>query len=138
MAKNQVKQKQTKETLGKLDQAFAIDATVGEACCYANISESIYYDWVKDNPELSERFSRLRKKPVLKARQTTVQSLDDPKNAQWYLERKMKNEFGGAKEIISNNVLLINVHDPKAIAIAMEAEEELKKLEDAPKSDLPL
>ena len=99
MAKGQIKQKQTLETLGKLDEAFAIDASVEEACFYANIDPSTYYEWVKQNPELSHRFTRLRNKPVLLARQTVVKKINESySNAMDYLKRKKKVEFGDNAE----------------------------------------
>jgi len=85
--------KMTDEAVRKLEEAFAIDATVGEACFYAEISRDTYYRWIKENPDLSDKFERLREKPILKARQTVVNALDSPKDAQWYLERKRKREF---------------------------------------------
>lgn len=87
------------ETLRKLDEAFALDATVGEACYYANISQAVYYEWLKERPELVERFARLREKPVLLARQTVVNAFkSNPDIAFRYLERKKKAEFSPKQE----------------------------------------
>lgn len=83
----------TPEVVAKLEQAFAIDATVEEACSYADISRDAFYDYLKKNPDFSDRIGDLRQKPILKARQTIVKSLDNPTSAQWYLSRKRKNEF---------------------------------------------
>jgi|SRR3990167_876308 len=90
--------KMTPEAIKKLEEAFAIDATVEEACFYADISPQTYYNLVKKDPKLLEKFGRLREKPVLKARKTVVDSLDDPNHAKWYLERKRKAEFSERKE----------------------------------------
>lgn len=89
----------TPEVVGKLEEAFAIDASVSEACFYADISRDAFYDYVKKNPEFSDRVEALRQKPILKARQTIVKSLDNPDDARWYLERKVKNEFANRTEI---------------------------------------
>ena len=84
----------TPETVQKLEQCVANDATIAEACFYADISESTYYEWVKAKPELSERFNRLREKPVLTARQSVVGHLSkDPEFALKYLKNKRSNEF---------------------------------------------
>lgn len=99
MAKGQKKQKLTPETVNKLEQAFAIDATVGEACFYADISRETFYNWIKENKELSDRFDRLREKPILTARQTIAKSLHEPEHAKWYLERKKKLEFSTRNEL---------------------------------------
>jgi hypothetical protein len=38
----------TDEVVKKLEESFAIDATVEEACFYANISRQSYYNNVKE------------------------------------------------------------------------------------------
>ena len=85
--------KLTNDVRLKLEQAFALDCSVKEACFYANISKQTYYNWAESFPELEKTFDRLRQKPILKARQTIVRSLDEVDTAKWYLERKRKNEF---------------------------------------------
>jgi hypothetical protein len=85
-------------TVKKLEEAFAMDCTVGEACLYAGISRTTYYAWIKDNPELANRFEELRETPVLKARSTIIKGLDNVGTSQWYIERKRKNEFASRQE----------------------------------------
>lgn len=85
--------KLTEDTVKRLEEAFAIDATVEEACFYANISKQTYYNWIKKHTDKKERFDALRNKPVLKARQAVVKNLDEPEFALKYLERKRKSEF---------------------------------------------
>jgi hypothetical protein len=91
--------KLTDETVKKLEEAFAIDASIPEACYYADISKQTYYNWIEANPDLKEKFDRLREKPVLKARQTVVGNLDNPEMALRYLERKRKAEFSVRQEL---------------------------------------
>ncbi len=83
----------------KLEEAFAMDCTVSEACLHADIIPQTYYNNVKEKPELLERFTELRNKPYLKARKTIIDSLSNPKDAQWYLERKAKKEFAARTEL---------------------------------------
>ena len=64
--------KSTPQTLKKLEEAFAIDATIGEACFYADISEKTYYEWVKKD----------------------TKNLKTPSIAFEYLKRKRRKEFG--------------------------------------------
>ena len=64
-------------TVKKLEEAFAMDCTVGEACLFAGISRQTYYTWIKENPELLDRFEHLRETPVLKARSTIIKGLDN-------------------------------------------------------------
>lgn len=83
----------TDEVIRKIEEVAALDGTVKEMAFYAGIHFDSIYAWMKDNPEFSERIAALREKPVLKARQAVVRSLDDPDRAFRYLERKKKNEF---------------------------------------------
>ena len=91
--------KLTPGTVNKLEQVFAMDGTVEEACSYADISRTLYYQWVKENPQLLDRFDNLRERPMLKARQTIVKSLDDPNHAFKYAEKKRRKEFGPTLEL---------------------------------------
>ena len=84
----------TQEVIRKLEEVFAIDGSVEEACFYADIGKTAFFEWQKRNPEYAERFEALRQKPVLKARETVIKDLVNPSGAQWYLTRKKKAEFG--------------------------------------------
>ena len=97
--------KLTPETIKKLEEVFAMDGTLEEACFYAEISKQTYYNWINENPELNERFDSLRQRPFLKARQTIIKSLDNPDMAFKYMERKKRKEFG-------NNIDLTSDHKP--------------------------
>lgn len=111
MAKDQIKQKQTPETIHKLEEAFAIDATVEEACYYANIAPSTYYLWVSENEELLENFNRLRNKPILLARQTVVKKITESySNAMDYLKRKKKQEFGDNLDMTSGGDKILGIN----------------------------
>lgn len=89
----------TPEILVLLRQAFAIGCSDEEACAYAKIGTSTFYEYQKRHPEFQEEKEELKKQPILKAKNTIVQSLNDPKNAQWYLERKKKDEFSIRNEL---------------------------------------
>lgn len=93
----------TPEILERLRQAFAIGCTDEEACAYAKISTSTLYEYQKDNHEFVEEKERLKKEPILKAKHTVVQSLNDVKDAQWYLERKSRDEFSPRQEVKSDS-----------------------------------
>jgi hypothetical protein len=103
----------TPEKVKKLEEAFALDCTIEEACFYADISKPTYYSRTEKNPNLLTRFDALRSKPVLIARQTVVKSLkDNPDMALKYLERKRKAEFSPRVETelsgtITNNIIKI-------------------------------
>lgn len=93
----------TQETIRKLEEAFALGATDAEACFYANIGKSTLYDYQTVNPAFVERKEELKERPILKARQTIVRSLDIPQHAQWFLERKKKDEFSSRQELTAAN-----------------------------------
>jgi len=111
MAKNKIKKKpgpknkggrppiMTDDTIKKLEEVFALGGSDSEACFYANISKQTLYNYQKEHPEFVDRKEALKEKPILKARQTVVKALDDPKDAQWFLERKRKDEFSLRSEL---------------------------------------
>lgn len=82
------------DKLRKLEYAFSIGCSVAEALGYANLAKSTFYDFCKDNPELSDRFEHLREQPVLKARQTLINKLGRVEEAKWYLGKRRPEEFG--------------------------------------------
>ena len=90
----------TDETLKKLEEAFALGCTDSEACFYADISHQTLYNYQEKHPEFVERKEALKQRPILQARQTVIANLkSDVKNAQWFLERKAKNEFSAKQEV---------------------------------------
>lgn len=89
----------TDQKVKKLEEVFALDGTVEEACFFANISKQTYYNWLEKCPELVDRFEAMRQTPILKARRTVVKALDNPNIALSYLERKKKNEFSTRQEM---------------------------------------
>ena len=93
----------SEEKVKKLEEIFALDGTIEEACFFANITKTTYYNWLEKNPELIDRFQELRNTPVLKARRTVVNDLKNYQNAMDYLKRKRRLEFGDNVDITSNN-----------------------------------
>jgi hypothetical protein len=85
--------KQTPEVIAALKYALGVGCTVLEACTYAGISETTYYEWKSQDCEYAKELDRLRQEPILKAKQTVFDNLGEVKTAQWYLERKCKDEF---------------------------------------------
>lgn len=100
----------TDEKVKKLEEVFALDCTIEEACFYANISKTTYYNWLEAEPELVDRFEALRQNPVLTARTTVVNAIkEDAELAMKYLERKKKWEFSPKTEIDSNHSWTLNI-----------------------------
>lgn len=91
------------EIVGKLEYAFSIGASIEEACFYADIHKDTYYEWVKKNPQLSDRFEQLRERPIFIARESVVKGLQkDPRLAIDFLSRKRKKEFGNNVDITTD------------------------------------
>lgn len=101
----------TNEVLAKLEQGFKIGLTDTEACCYADIDEATLYRYQEKNPEFCEKKHKWKQNPVAKAKNTIFRNLDDPKVAQWFLERKCKDEFSTMQkqEILSANLTMQKV-----------------------------
>lgn len=91
--------KMTDETLNKLREAFMIGCSDEEACYSAGITTTTLYNYQKQNPEFIDQKEVIKTNPKLKARRAIYNSLDDPKIAMWYLERKVKEEFSPRLDI---------------------------------------
>lgn len=89
----------TPEIISKLEEVFALGGSDLEACLFAGISKTTLYEYQKNNPEFTERKEELKETPILKARRTIDKALDNPSNAQWFLERKRKKEFAARTEL---------------------------------------
>ena len=97
--------KMTVLVIDKLKQAFAFDATVEEACSYAEIAKQTYYTFIKSHPKILDEFQAQREKPVLIARQSVINKMkEDGHLALKYLERKKKDEFSLRSESLIANV----------------------------------
>ena len=85
----------TSEVLQKLEHGFSCGLTDKEACCYAGICEATLYNYCSSNPEFLERKELLKEQPKIKAKLVIYDALKEGsvKVAQWYLERKAKDEF---------------------------------------------
>jgi len=96
----------TPEVLRKLEYAFALDATVEEACVYAGISDKTFYDYQKAHPEFSQRIEALKNMPVLAMRESVIrQGSRDGDLALKYLSKKRSTEFHEKKDIKHGGVV---------------------------------
>ena len=87
--------KLTEECVSKLEHAFSIGANVTIACYMASISRETYYKWIKENPDLSDRFDNVRQKLPQLALQNIangIEKLKDIPLSERYLARKLPNE----------------------------------------------
>lgn len=113
MLKNQVGRPRsiTPEKLEKLEEAFKLGCNNREACFYADIAESTFYDFLKEYPEFSEKINVWKEYEKIKARMVVHKALEhgDKDMAKWYLERKAKDEFSTKQEFGGSLDLTIEV-----------------------------
>lgn len=96
-----------KETVHKLEQAFAIGCTVEEACSVSGVSRSAYYKKLEDDGQFMDRMERAKLFMIIQARHTVCNAIraGDIKTSLWYLERKRKDEFSLKSETTSAQCL---------------------------------
>lgn len=118
----------TDEVLQKLAYVFGLGGSIREACFYADIGETTYYNYVLENPEKKEYFEMLKEKPILAARTAVIKKINGQKAivdehgnliqpyvspdadlALRYLERKRKEEFSVRTENINTNVTVDDI-----------------------------
>jgi len=80
----------TKDVFGKLEEAFAVDASVVEAAIYAGVHHDTVYDYINKNPEYSERIEKLRGLTGLRAKINLNTSIKEGNthDSKWHLERR--------------------------------------------------
>lgn len=88
--------------IDKLREAFMMGCSDREACIYANIANQTLYNYQQEHPEFLEQKNTYKTNPLLKARKTIFDNLGEIKTAQWYMERKNKQEFSQEAETEPN------------------------------------
>jgi hypothetical protein len=80
----------TPECIQKLEDAYLIGATNLEASIYAGISESLLYEFKKENPKFVERIKALRDDTTFCAKLNLRNSIKDGNlyDSKWHLERR--------------------------------------------------
>ena len=87
--------------LQKLEMAFKVGCSDEEACFYADIGVSTFYEYQAAHKEFAEQKKLWKKRPVLKARQVVVQAIEnnDLSTAKWYLEKHSATDFGDKVDV---------------------------------------
>lgn len=115
----------TDETLRKLREAFLMGCSDVEACLYADIGTTAFYDYQKEHPEFTEEKEQLKENPVIEARQSILKHMGKDGNlALKFLERRKKDEFS-LKQVFEGSI----GHKISLSALFDEAEEQKKQLE---------
>ena len=95
--------KLTDETIVRLKELAALDASIPEMAFYCNVSKQTVYVWLKENPELNDEIERLRETPILAIRRAVVsKAVENYANGMDYLKRKRKKEFGDNVDVTSD------------------------------------
>lgn len=90
----------TPEVIRKLELAFSMSCTDQEACHFAGIGKTAFYEYQKENPEFADRKEALRNKGVLKARAAVFNSFEEHPNIAFkYLEKRKSGEFAVNTEL---------------------------------------
>jgi hypothetical protein len=84
----------TPEVLAKLEGAYLNDATDIEACAIAGIGSATLYNFLKANPEFVERRATLKSMTNYRSKEVIIGKINegDEKQANWWLERKGKDD----------------------------------------------
>ena len=69
------KKKGDEAVLQRLEKIFRMDGTVNEACNYAGICTSTYYEWL-DDPAFCRRMEAAQQFPFLKARKWLMKNIE--------------------------------------------------------------
>jgi len=101
----------TADVLIKLIAAFHNGFNDVEACSYAGISTFPYYERMKKNKKFNETITEAKLHPNKLAKQTVLDAIKNgnAKSAQWWLDRKAKDEFSTRSEHDNNNTGVIGV-----------------------------
>ena len=97
--------KKTPEVIQKFEQAFAIGATIGEGCDYADVEPSTYYKCVKETTELFEKIDRMPQKRPLKSKENIARTIHgepvrgDISLSKWLIERQQPEGYGETLKI---------------------------------------
>ena len=67
----------SKELVGKLEEILRLDWTISEACSYANIDRSTYYDWLEKDKEFSNKMSDAKEYAFIQARRTINKAIKE-------------------------------------------------------------
>ena len=100
----------TDEVIQKLESIFRIDWTVWEACSYAWIWTSTYYDHINSNEEFSVKMKAAQDYPYILARKTLMKWIKDWDNraAIEYLKRRDRR-YNDKQEIESQQNITIEL-----------------------------
>jgi hypothetical protein len=85
----------TPEVVLKLEEAFKMDCTDGEACAYAGIGQATYYAERARNEAFRDRMDRCKEFPFMLAKKTVLTALatDDGALAIKWLKNRQRDRY---------------------------------------------
>lgn len=116
----------TEEKLRLLKEGFLKDLTDEQACQYADVKPSTFYDYQAAHPEFSEQKKLWKTNIGLKAKINIATAIEegDKELSKWYAERKMKDEFSTKVEQELTNIT------PQIVVATQTDADYLKKIAD--------
>lgn len=95
----------TPAVIGKLEEAFAKGLNDGEACLFAGIKPSPFYDYCQAHPDFYEKKEALKKQLNIHAKFNISQQIHDGDKdiSKWWLERRAKDEFSTRTEQVGRD-----------------------------------
>ena len=114
------------EVVNELAYAFAIGASIREACAYANISVGTYYNWTRANPKLLQHLENIKEKLPLKAKDNIAKGINagDVSLSKWLMERTQADVYGEKTTLQHEAVLPTGAH-PEDDALRLEYKQKL-------------
>ena len=105
--------------IAKLERIFAAGGSDANACLYAGISVDALYRLQKRDPKFRQRKELLRASPELRARLKVNREIShNVYTAQWYLERRVPDEFSRQLKVGGTDGGSIKIEDQAANAWA--------------------
>ena len=79
----------TEMTVYKLEQAFLMGCNTSEACIYAGISRSAFYNYIEKIPEFKYKIEQLQNNLTIKAKMNIAKVINDGcvKTSMWRLSK---------------------------------------------------
>jgi predicted DNA-binding transcriptional regulator AlpA len=98
--------------VSKLETGFAKGFNISEACLFAGISRTTYYEYIKENPEFANKVEHLQDNVKMHAKSNIEEAIREKKDidtSKWFLERKSRAEFSTKQELEHSGGLSINI-----------------------------
>jgi len=87
----------------KLSEIWQIGGNDYEAAMWARIDPATLTRYLAKNPKIVQIKDYLTAKPIIKARKTVYDNLDQPNMARWFLKKKRPEEFADKLALTGDN-----------------------------------